>query len=697
MPDAKPITPSTEDSDILRKVQAWFGLWVNATASARQKFKRDFEVVEGNGKQWDPKDRMKVEASGRPALEFNKVLPQVKLVTGIQRRSQVGFVSLPRGLEDRRLAEIANASLKAANDFARVDRVSGRVFDDATICGLGAWKVLHSFDDTEDIIWGDINVSRVNPLCFIWDPWHTEPDMQDGAFMGDALWLDIDVFKDAYPEYANLAKPGEWMGKMKQYFGDSSQFGTGENLIPELFDTEAGRIRLMNLWYKKPSRISLLVNEKTGQVRELASAKEGEQMIADMRLRVGREAVAPFQVIRADGYSEVRDPNGALMPDPQTNEPMTYANPELAQARINQIADQMGLIATDGVKVINRKGRVPHYAAFVWWQVVAESRTPFNDLYYPYVPFISQKYGDDPESIMGMVRPLIDPIQEYNKRWSNILAHLNSSSHSGWLNRKSGGASTKELETVGSKPGVVVEYTTMAPTQIRPVELSSGHFQLLQTSSANILEISGVNADMVGVRQPAPSVVSGRAIRARQQGGNMILQPHFQAYEESLLDLNQMILRRIQQYYPPEKLRRIIGVFEMNAPLGMNGMPLFSDPMTGAPMSEDQIYAALRTLRITQFDLALKLAQDAPTERQAQFEQAQQVMSLIVSTGRPIMPNTLAAVVDLADLPTRLLEGLKRDAMAPPNPALAAPQAEALAANKSETSAGRAGGSEGPG
>ena len=138
----------------LAQFQNWFRMWANSSEIARQKMRRDYEFVEGNGKQWSKEDRQRVLKTGRPVLEFTQILPQVEFICGMQRDMQVDFKNAPRGFEDIRLGEISTAYLKAAMDFNRVQRTSDKVFDDGTVSGLGVWEVLHSFDDADDLLWG---------------------------------------------------------------------------------------------------------------------------------------------------------------------------------------------------------------------------------------------------------------------------------------------------------------------------------------------------------------------------------------------------------------------------------------------------------------------------------------------------------------------------------------------------------------
>lgn len=663
---------SLVDSDRLNLLQGFIKTHFNATALARLKWMRDYDMVEGNGKQWLRGDREKVEKSGRPALEFNQVLPQVELVTGMQRGLNLDFVALPRGLEDRRLGEIATASLKAATEFGRVQRITDKVFDDGTICGLGVWEVLHTLDDADDMVWGDIVVSRINPLAFLFDPWATEPDMQDGAFMGKASWLSIDDFNARYPGREHLAKPGEWLSRTRNYLSSSQQLGTGPNLIRELYDTDTGRIRLLSLWHKVQATIQLIIDTETGQVQEVPSKQTGEEALAQLADLHGRQQTAHLDIVSQDETSAIMDKQtGQPVPADQTGQPLQFADPQAAVEYLDTQAKQAGMEIYERFSVVKRKARVPEWTEMVWWEILDSGKTPHNDRLYPYIPYISRQYSDDPESIMGIVRNLHDPQDEYNKRYSNILGHLNSSAHSGWLNRRTGGANKSQLELLGSKPGIVVEFASLAPSQIHPVELSSGHFAMLQHGERSILRISGVNAEMVG--QTTQATVSGRAIHARQEGGATILKPRFRNFEESQLDLARMLLGRVQQYFPVEKIRRIIGVTELSTPLGDNNKPIFSNPENGEPWPEDAVISALTTLRNTKFDLSLSLAPSSATERQSQFSQATQLAGLITSSGRPLGPQSMQAMVDLSDMPSRLAEGLKRDAEQPVNPAMVQP------------------------
>ena len=651
-------------TDRLTKNQEFIQQWWRTTLTWRYKAQRDFEYAEGNGKQWDGTAKKKVVDRGQPALEFNHILPQVELVCGMQRGAAVNFAALPRGGEDKRFGEIVTASLKAAEDFTRAQRTHDKVFDDGIICGLGAWEVAHTFDDTDDLVWGDLIVGRINPLAFIYDTWAVQPDRQDGRFMGKAMWQSVDVLKAKHP--GSTFDASNWQTIWGSTL-NSDLLGTGANLLNDLWQPSTGQVRVFQLWYKVPTTIAMLIDQETGQVKDIPSKAKGEEALDAMAEKMGREAVAHLAVLPSDQMTLLMDrQTGQPLPDESGQQPLQFIDMKAALAHLDDLAKQAGMPIYEQFEILTRKARVPRVSEMIWDDLLSDDKTPYTkDRAYPFVPYVSRQFMDDPESIQGMVRPLRDPQDGINKYDSNMMAHLNSTSHSGWLNRKAGGASKKELELMGSRPGVVVEYSTSPPTKIEPSPLSEGHFRAAQDKKSEIRIISGVNADMSGTNTQV--TVSGRAIQSRQAGGATILKPRIRNFEEALLDVEVLLLSRIQQYYPPEKMRRIIGRAEVNTPLGANGQSIFRDPVSGQAIPEDMILTALADMKNLKFDLVMRLVPSTATERQMEFQLGVELAGLITSSGRPLGPQTMAEMVEMSDAPAKLVAALKADMEQPPS------------------------------
>lgn len=681
-------------SDRLIINQQWIEQWWRTTLTWRIKAQRDFEYAEGNGRQWDAKARKAVTDRGQPALEYNHILPQIELVCGMQRGSTMDFAALPRGGEDKRFGEIVTASLKAAEDFTRAQRVHDKVFDDGIICGLGAWEVSHTFDDPDDLVWGDVLLGRLNPMAFIYDTWAVDPDRQDGRFMGKAVWQALEVMKARYP--GRMFDASNWQTIWGSTL-NSDLMGTGANLLNDLWQPSTGQVRVFQLWYKVPTTIALLVDKKTGQVSDVGSKANGAALLDQMAETRGRQAVQMMEVVPSDSMTILRHrQTGQALLDATGRQPMQFVDHAMAAAHLDTMAKQAGMPIYEQYEVLTRKARAPRVSEMIWNELLSDDESPYTkDRKYPFVPYVSRQFMDDPESIQGLVRPLRDPQDGINKYDSNMMAHLNSTAHSGWLNRKAGGANKKQLELMGSKPGVVVEYATTAPTKIEASPLSEGHFRASQDKKNEIRIISGVNSDMSGTNTQV--TVSGRAIQSRQAGGATILKPRMRTFEEALLDVEGLLLSRIQQYFPPEKLRRIIGRAEINQALGANGQSIFTDPVTGQPLPEDAIMAALGTMKDLKFDLVMKLVPATATERQMEFQLGVELAGLITSSGRPLGPQTMTAMVEMSDAPAKLVSALKADMAAPPtqDPNQTGGQNAALQGFLANIRGGKAGGQHG--
>ena len=657
--------PKLNDEELIEQSREYIRSWLTITQTWRNEVRKDYEYVDSE--QWSETDRAQVESSGRPALTFNRIRPQVNLVRGVQRGMDVDFLARPRGGEDKRLSEVATSSLKAAADFTRLRRPKDKMFDDSIIGGLGVVEIVHTMDDADDILWGDIRVSRISPLAFVWDPWAIQPDWQDGLFMGKASWVTEAALIEMFPKKRAAIKAmflsnGEWLSSTTGV-EDSRALGLGESFIGEIYDKKTGRIRLLTIWDKRQIEIALVADMETGRVSEMRNEDDAHAVVAEMKRRGGQQAVEGLQVVRADTevlIVNVETQQPMVGPDGQ---PLRFLDEKGAQDQLEQISKQAGIEIMEQFQVIARKARRPYWTQLVWWQLLDKGESPFDDNKYPFVPYIGEQFADDPKSIMGIVRPVRDAQDEYNKRYSQLLAHLNSSAHSGWLNKKMVGADTNKLQLMGAKPGIVVEYSSVPPVQIKPTEISQGHFALLGTSDENIRNGTGVNNELVG--NTTQVTVSGKAIRARQQGGLNVLQPRFRNYEEAELDIGSMQLSRVQQFYPPEKIRRIIGVAELQTENNPEQIPLFMG------MSDDQVIAELKQLKATRFDLVLQTVPATATERQARFERGMELINLMVQSGRPVGQATMATLLKMSDAPTELGEAVKIDMQQPPNPELA--------------------------
>ena len=327
-------------------------------------------------------------------------------------------------------------------------------------------------------------------------------------------------------------------------------------------------------------------------------------------------------------------------------------------------------------KVWPRKRHRIKWVELNGFEILAEGDLPVTTQKYPYRVYISRQLGDEIEDIEGVVRQVIDRQKEITKRYNHLADHLAHSSHSGWMIRAGDPALKKQLQLLGSQPGVVAEYNSVVPQKIEPSSIPVGHFNLLGENIGGMQRTTGMNAELLGLT--SSSTVSGEAITARQRGGTTMLFGRIQNSMDFEKELAEMMLYFIQTAMPVEKMRRILGVWEARNQSGILGTSIFLDPISGEPVRDEQILDLLSTMKSTKFDLILKPMPVDTSVREKQYMQALQMSQMVLQAGTPLGPMTFKMIGQMSDLPEMLLASLEADAQAAQQAALAQQQLEGV-------------------
>jgi hypothetical protein len=178
---------------------------------------------------------------------------------------------------------------------------------------------------------------------------------------------------------------------------------------------------------------------------------------------------------------------------------------------------------------------------------------------YPLIRF-SPHFMDG--ECMGIVRNLISPQQEENKRRSQALHLINSAANSGWLMDEKALSPDQytRLEHMGSRPGILIEKKPGAFLErIEPAQLSIGHIQLAQMAGKDIKEISGVNQERLGYE--SKSGTSGRALALQQRQGAQVTAPIMERWDYTLRLVGDLVVCLVAQadIYTDEEIKSIVG------------------------------------------------------------------------------------------------------------------------------------------
>ena len=199
-------------------------------------------------------------------------------------------------------------------------------------------------------------------------------------------------------------------------------------------------------------------------------------------------------------------------------------------------------------------------AILVQGKVFYDGPNPIGIDSYPFVPvlgYYNPQIPYFPWRIQGMVRGLRDAQYLYNRRKVIELDILESQINSGWKYKENALVNPKDVFLTGQGRGLALkEEAQMSDVeQIMPPGIPPSMFQLSESLSAEISQISGVNEELLG---SATDDKAGILAQLRQGAGLTTLQGLFDGLDRSQKLLGKIILQIVQANFTPGKIQRII-------------------------------------------------------------------------------------------------------------------------------------------
>ena len=278
--------------------------------------------------------------------------------------------------------------------------------------------------------------------------------------------------------------------------------------------------------------------------------------------------------------------------------------------------------------------------------------SPYKHGEFPFVPFVAYNYaeGDMPA---GIVRDLKDPQREINKRRSQTLHILNTTSNSGWLVED--GALTpdqeRQLRMNGAKPGMIqhVPPNALSGGKIRRLEPVNPPVALMeaeQQAQQDLPAISGINEALMGT--DVASSASGRAIQLKQKQAITHIAPLFDNLRRAKKRIAYLLWGRrghpgiIPQYYTEPKVYRIEGKN------GFEFMPV-NQPVQQVDPLHGVIQTTLNDLSQGEFDIVIADTNASTTQREAQM------WGLVDAVSKLGVPGDMVfdIILELSDLPQK--------------------------------------------
>lgn len=186
--------------------------------------------------------------------------------------------------------------------------------------------------------------------------------------------------------------------------------------------------------------------------------------------------------------------------------------------------------------------------------ILHHEKDPFIHGKFPFAKFIDTGltntwYGT------GEVHHLIAPQDSINQRRSQMIELLKLVANPPFLVPASAGLPNTDLANV---PGIMITYQgQQEPKWMKPGEIQPAFFQLNAMDKLEMEQISGISDQSQGRKATGVSAASGIALV--QEISQTFIRPKIRNMEASLIDLGEMMVATIQQFYTEQMTIRVAG------------------------------------------------------------------------------------------------------------------------------------------
>lgn len=194
-------------------------------------------------------------------------------------------------------------------------------------------------------------------------------------------------------------------------------------------------------------------------------------------------------------------------------------------------------------------------------QHMTSEKNPYGLNEYPFVPFFCVF---EPESdqyllkVQSLIRVMLDPQREANRRRSQMIDIVESQINSGWIADEDSVVNPRSLYQT-SQGKVIWKKKSSSPTtleKIQPGQVPPSMFDLKNIHDQDVMKVSGITEELLG--QADSEQDSGLKVMLRQGAALVGLQDVFDSLRFSQETASKKVLKMTQSW-SPQKLQRILG------------------------------------------------------------------------------------------------------------------------------------------
>ena len=473
-----------------------------------EKIKRDYRYHSGGEDQWDAADLAVLQKQKRPALSFNLMGVVIRELIGAQEDAKREARAVPIGIEDQTRSEILNRLWKAVRRMTDADFTESEAFEKGSIGGV-AYAVVDVNPRHGRPDWVDFCIDPIHPFEVLVDPGAQRRDLRDAQFIFWNRWLRDSEFVRAYP------KEKEWVEKLWA--------GTNEAIGPNEV-----RENSTDLVPQPTSPIDLV-------------GFEADPLYLDRRRRRIRLLHLEYRCPREVYY--VFNPQTGTPERVSEKNYRVFRNlmPELEFARVFE--DQV------------------YWLEFIGDKVLFHEPAPARARSFSIKTYVCDRDHSTGEP-RGLIRDLVDPQREVNKRHSQMLHHLNQQGAPGLYAEQDAFVDPAQAENSMKEAGGITWMAKGALTQNKiekrePPSFPAASAEMLQQALQMFFRIGGVNIDtLVGQRsgeEPATTAL------LRYRRSILAVTKHLQNFHSFQRRILESVLDLLTHVVPDAQIEAMLG------------------------------------------------------------------------------------------------------------------------------------------
>lgn len=564
-----------------------------------------------DGDQWTDEERKVLRSRNQPDVTINRTKPKIDSIIGMEAGLKVNTKAFDRGTQDFETAKFISEALRQVEYLNDFDTTENLAFGDQIIAGRGYYEVSIKWDGLE----ADPDIKRLYNEDVVRDCDGREADLSDSNHIHKSIWTSIEKAKMLFPECADeldaCMESGEEVSitdgngrgdRPDQYAGASKDGATAmAGDYSDFVDKKLKQIRLTTTQYRVPFKRSFLTAKGLGVV-EITGMSEGDIAKTEENFE---NAVKWDQL----GYRV-----------------------NVATYCWNEILEQK-----EDIRPYDKDGK-------------------FSIVFVPGFPSRSK---DKSHLDYGLVKQMLDPQREVNKRRSKMLHILSTNSI---MVEEGAIDDVQKLRTEAAKPDGLIILRPGAFNKIMRetrTDLAASQFQLLQEAK-NEIDSVGIRGEVEGQSE----ATSGRDFQLRQQQATQSMRQLFSNLRAARRRVFLLVLDIIQQHWTSQRLVRITDDPDAGA-IVLN--QTVKDPTTGEEIVQNDV-------SLGKYDLIIEEAPETVTLQGETFE----ILAGLAEKGYPIPMDML---IESSPIPNKkkLLEKMQQQAQAQQMAAQQAASAGAMA------------------